>query len=422
MKGVLMKMKKQSLRKGIGSDMKNVLKSHKGITLKKDENVELKQEKGITLIALVITIIVLLILAGVVIATLSGENGILNRASQASENTQRSALIEQAQIAVLEAQAHANGTAEESAIRTALAPYFSNASTVDLTDGTAVLTPIQNTAGNWADITVADVMKVETAETPGGGSTPSATYNALEEGEHVYFKDASNNYVECIVLYDKDSEYGVQIITADTVGDNIELGNGTGSSSSTTDATLFQTAKTSYNNAIGTLNTAAETYRAANASSIASTARCVGSNPANPSDPSLEEIAYTDSTNAYMTTYNWNGIFKSGDHNVNKAINTETDATDRGDLAQMKKININCHNIGKDYWLASRCVNVYSNNTSFYVRVVSSDGRLGSHVLCDVGGNTLSSSRAIGLRPILILNSNIQEIGQYNDKKVLGVE
>ncbi len=38
---------------------------------------------GITLIALVITIIVLLILAGVTIATLFGENGILTRANDA---------------------------------------------------------------------------------------------------------------------------------------------------------------------------------------------------------------------------------------------------------------------------------------------------------------------------------------------------
>ena len=36
-----------------------------------------RQEKGITLIALVITIIVLLILAGISIAILMGENGIL---------------------------------------------------------------------------------------------------------------------------------------------------------------------------------------------------------------------------------------------------------------------------------------------------------------------------------------------------------
>ena len=42
----------------------------------------LKKQNGITLIALVITIIVLLILAGITIAMLSGENGILNRAQQ----------------------------------------------------------------------------------------------------------------------------------------------------------------------------------------------------------------------------------------------------------------------------------------------------------------------------------------------------
>ena len=43
----------------------------------------LKERKGITLIALVITIIVLLILAGVSIAMLTGENGILNQANKA---------------------------------------------------------------------------------------------------------------------------------------------------------------------------------------------------------------------------------------------------------------------------------------------------------------------------------------------------
>ena len=43
--------------------------------------------RGITLIALVITIIVLLILAGVTIAALSGDNGILKRATEAKEQT-----------------------------------------------------------------------------------------------------------------------------------------------------------------------------------------------------------------------------------------------------------------------------------------------------------------------------------------------
>ena len=46
-----------------------------------------KRERGITLIALVVTIIVLLILAGISIAMLTGQNGILNRAAEAKEKT-----------------------------------------------------------------------------------------------------------------------------------------------------------------------------------------------------------------------------------------------------------------------------------------------------------------------------------------------
>ena len=47
-----------------------------------------KSSNGITLIALVITIIVLLILAAVSIAMLTGENGILSKASNAKEKTE----------------------------------------------------------------------------------------------------------------------------------------------------------------------------------------------------------------------------------------------------------------------------------------------------------------------------------------------
>jgi len=45
----------------------------------------LKGQKGITLVALVITIIVLLILAGVTISLTLGDNGLLNRAEQAKD-------------------------------------------------------------------------------------------------------------------------------------------------------------------------------------------------------------------------------------------------------------------------------------------------------------------------------------------------
>ena len=53
------------------------------------------KENGITLIAIVITIIVLLILAGVSIAMLTGDNGILTQAQRAKEETERAAQEEQ---------------------------------------------------------------------------------------------------------------------------------------------------------------------------------------------------------------------------------------------------------------------------------------------------------------------------------------
>ena len=62
---------------------------------------KLKNARGITLIALVITIIVLLILAGVTIATLTGQNGILTQANTAKTQTERAKVIEGAKTDVL---------------------------------------------------------------------------------------------------------------------------------------------------------------------------------------------------------------------------------------------------------------------------------------------------------------------------------
>ena len=60
----------------------------------------LKERNGITLIALVITIIVLLILAGVTIATLTGDNGILKKAGDAKTQTEQAKEDENLKIAI----------------------------------------------------------------------------------------------------------------------------------------------------------------------------------------------------------------------------------------------------------------------------------------------------------------------------------
>ena len=57
---------------------------------------------GITLIALVVTIIVLLILAGISVSMLTGQNGILNRAAEAKEKTELSQKQEKSDMANLE--------------------------------------------------------------------------------------------------------------------------------------------------------------------------------------------------------------------------------------------------------------------------------------------------------------------------------
>ena len=64
------------------------------------------KNSGITLIALVITIIVLLILAGVSIAMLTGQNGILTQASNAKRATEESTEKEKRQLSQVEASTH----------------------------------------------------------------------------------------------------------------------------------------------------------------------------------------------------------------------------------------------------------------------------------------------------------------------------
>ena len=63
--------------------------------------IRMKKNKGITLIALVITIIVLLILAGVSISMLTGENGILTQAQRAKKETEISSEEEALQLTML---------------------------------------------------------------------------------------------------------------------------------------------------------------------------------------------------------------------------------------------------------------------------------------------------------------------------------
>lgn len=115
----------------------------------------LRKNNAITLIALVITIIVLLILVGVTIASLTGENGLLNRATEAKDATQKSELIDKVRSEILAKIIDKHGkNLDEEEIKAILseAGFIVNNNT-DLTDQETILT-----TNNGISITVGELM------------------------------------------------------------------------------------------------------------------------------------------------------------------------------------------------------------------------------------------------------------------------
>lgn len=98
----------------------------------------MKNNKGITLIALVVTIIVLLILAGVSIAMLTGQNGILNRGQSAAIESAVTDAKEQISLSVAEAITNWNsvkyGGVAASSVTPVIVETASGSDTVDTMD------------------------------------------------------------------------------------------------------------------------------------------------------------------------------------------------------------------------------------------------------------------------------------------------
>lgn len=113
----------------------------------------MKNQRGITLIALVITIIVLLILAGVAIAMLTGDNGIITNAQASTSNNAYRSADEQMRLAYM-------------AVRTEIAAKFANSTAYDATSSdsakeleTIVKSDLEGFSGNNSSFTVQLEMK-----------------------------------------------------------------------------------------------------------------------------------------------------------------------------------------------------------------------------------------------------------------------
>ena len=87
----------------------------------------MKKEKGITTIGLVVTIIVMIILAGVTISVMKGDSGIISKADESKNSSKRSELIERAKIKVSDKVVNKGGTLlTKDELREILENYFIN--------------------------------------------------------------------------------------------------------------------------------------------------------------------------------------------------------------------------------------------------------------------------------------------------------
>ena len=349
-----------------------------------------KEEKAITLIALVISIIVLLILAGVTIASLSGENGILTQAGNTKEQMEKADIIERAKIEIVGVQSENNGELPKEDLDRILKSYDK--------DGTIRIDDEGNryivTSKNYK-ILASDIWSKETPVIVAEKvlKTDSAATEAKDKSPYVLYND-----ILCRVLYNDDT-HGIQIISADNVG-NVTLGRGdtlVGKADFEYDglATIsdnFKLVATSYNKAVTTLNNKAKTYK----NSTALDARCLGSDPVPTNGVFAEDVAeYWSGGHEYLTTYGWNYKFKTDDTKYTE------------DVTKLDSLGLNI-STGRE-WLASRYVFSNSDNAYFYMRDRGSNGKTGCTFLCcvysDGGVGTMSESYAF--RPVFLLPSDV---------------
>ena len=206
----------------------------------------LKERKGITLIALVITIIVLLILAGVSIAMLTGQNGILTQANNAKTSTANKSAEEKVKLAVMAARSQ------------------SEDASLDLEKLTAEVTTNYGgqVEGGEFPVTVTIDGKSFTVDSDGNvelaGSKPQITREGIEVGDYVnYTPDTASGKTYDSEKLKKGGYSSAQTVTKDDLNWRVLRKNDDGSIDLIGDATsksVYFSGPLGYNNGVYLLN------------------------------------------------------------------------------------------------------------------------------------------------------------------------
>lgn len=161
----------------------------------------LKNRKGITLIALIVTIIVLLILAGISIGAITGNNGIINQAKNAKNDTEYSQWEEQIDVAIVDAEnKHREPTMDDVIAELINKKVINDESQVDKTTGAITTNEpsyiIEDKLNDYIErITAADLANGNKEEIYGavidGYECPSA---GVDEWQ-IFYADENNIYI-----------------------------------------------------------------------------------------------------------------------------------------------------------------------------------------------------------------------------------
>ena len=179
-----------------------------------------EKEKGITLIALVITIIVLLILAAVSIATLTGENGILTQATKAGEDTKNATEKEQIELACVAVMGENRGEITKEQLETELKKYDNGITVTEDGENFKVTYPNENV------YTVKKDGTIEKATNNSGSTATAEEVNALIGQTVTSYTESSEKVNAWRVFYASDTE--MFLISSNTISSSEAFGGSSG--------------------------------------------------------------------------------------------------------------------------------------------------------------------------------------------------
>ena len=420
---------------------------------KQKEKTELKQknQKGITLIALVITIIVLLILAGVTIATLTGENGILTKATDAKEQTEIGDEQEKVKLSAVGALAKDNGgEIKRSYLNDELTSYIGTEGTdYTLSESAPFIVTYSDSGrsyiidenGNVSEyVDIAQYVKV--GDYVNYNPTISDKSGTQVEASKLTYTSPTGSGTEHGNGYTSTEEDGGQTFTAtaDTKWRVLDIGSGTVTLISENPITTDTGGNFKMNGAIGYLYAERELNEICKIYGYgygADTSQVTKYSYGGPLDGELTgEITGTGARSitiedinkqAGITETDYTTLDSNYGSKTNPTTNvyypTITTPNGKSSSAGVKNLeytyyyysntkieNTDVQNMlfNGNYWLASRCIDAYSGSSGFDVRYVFGSNASATY-FCGGFSSNLSQYplSPCAVRPIVILKSNV---------------